>query len=198
MTIVQPSPDLGERLGTLRLPDADRKLTALGSLWAHKTVILIHLNSFASLISTEQVTKLLEELPDLDALELELVAVGSGDPKAAADFRNKFTRRFPILVDGALRSFEAIGEGHRKSAMRSSPSNLLKQVKVLRNNAIESASGKHPKALGATHVIRAGGEVTFAWLNDEASGVCPVEEVLAAAAEEPWQGLQYASEEDPG
>ena len=197
MPLVTPSPGLGARLAQMRLPDSEKKLAAFQSLWAERTLILVHLNGFGSLVCLEQVQQLLDAMPDLREVGLELAVVGAGDPTAALGFKAKFPRKFPVMIDADLRSFEVIGEGHRKSAKRNSTSALMRQVKLLRNTAPEAKTGAQAAhVLGATHIVRPGGEVIFGWLNDLESGVCPLEQVLAAL-EEDSIGLQASDEDLP-
>ena len=46
MSRVTPQPDLHEKLGSLTLPEADGKRVRIGDLWAHHTLILVHLRHF--------------------------------------------------------------------------------------------------------------------------------------------------------
>ena len=180
MPLVKGSATLRERLGFLRLVDTQLNPIAIASLWRTRALILIHLNSFGSLSGQLQVQSILDAIPDFDASGVALAAIGSGEAQAAEAFGSRFTRRFPLLLDPQLRSYEVVGEGHRKSAKRSSPSALMMEVKTLRSATKEVSGVRAQLVLGATHVFRAGGELALAWLNELNSGTCPTEEVLKA------------------
>ena len=46
MPLVTAAEDLAERLAPLVLPEADGGTVTLGTLWAHTTVVLVHLRHF--------------------------------------------------------------------------------------------------------------------------------------------------------
>ncbi len=46
MSRVVPQPDLLAKLGPVTLPEAEGKRLRIGDLWAHHTLILVHLRHF--------------------------------------------------------------------------------------------------------------------------------------------------------
>ena len=196
MPLVTASADLVERLGQLRLPDAKLIPVAFRTLWTSSSAILVHLNSFGSLSGREQVQALIEAIPDFAAAGVGLTVIGAGDAKSALDFIGKLTAKVSVLCDPELRSYEMIGEGHRKSARRTSTSALQNEVKLLRNSSMDRKSGPNAQlVLGATHVIRVGGELSLCWLNDRTGGVCPVVDILAALEDDSGR-LGHLDEEE--
>ena len=46
MSRVTPQPDLLSKLGAVTLPEAEGKRIRIGDLWAHHTLIIVHLRHF--------------------------------------------------------------------------------------------------------------------------------------------------------
>jgi len=46
MSRVTPQPDLLAKLGAVVLPEAEGKPVRIGDLWAHHTLIIVHLRHF--------------------------------------------------------------------------------------------------------------------------------------------------------
>lgn len=110
----------------------------------------------------------------------DIAAVGTGNAEMARAFRDERGVAFPLLLDVQLRSYRAVGAGRATLAQLVKPATLAASLRTLRSGHRQGRTGKHPLALGATHVIRPDGSVPFAWVNADSADNAPVGQALAA------------------
>lgn len=128
----------------------------------------------------ERVAQLRDHEEEIRAVGVDLAAIGTGDIEYARHFKTERSIDFPLLVDDGLESYRVIGTGRLSLGEVLSPSSLTASVRLLARGRLQGRTGRHPTVLGATHVIRPGGAVPYAWVNSSLSDEAPLPEVLRA------------------
>ena len=182
MPRIAPRASLGEELGDVTLPEAEGTSVRLGTLWQREQVLLVHLRHFGCLFCRDRVEKLIGYRDYLKRMATRLVAIGTGSVKHALGFKQHFGIDWPLLVDEWLDSYRLVGVQEGKCIDWLSPSVVRASLTAIRAGSMHGRLGKAPTFLGATHLIRPGGAVAFAWLNAEFHDDAPLGEVMAAVA----------------
>jgi NAD(P)-dependent dehydrogenase (short-subunit alcohol dehydrogenase family) len=113
----------------------------------------------------------------------ELVIVGNGAAHFAAAFREDYRLDCPLLVDPELRAYRAAGlrRGRVEALSPRLPRNALR---ALRAGSRQGAIQGDPWQLGGVFVIRRDGELAYRYVSREAGDHPPVDDVLAALAQD--------------
>lgn len=119
---------------------------------------------------------------EIRRLGADLAAIGTGDRGYAAAFAEAEGIDFPLLVDPELASYRAAGTRRAGRATFLRPRQALRAGAATLRGHRQRTTGLHPLQLGATHVITPGGEVRFAWINDDFGDHAPPGPVIAAVA----------------
>lgn len=109
-----------------------------------------------------------------------IATIGTGDLDYARDFRDQEGLGFPVLVDADLTTYRIVGT--RKAGVGDivRPSQIAAGLRAVASGHRQRRSGPAPMILGATHIIRPDGSVSFAWVNDDFADNAPPDEVVAA------------------
>lgn len=126
-----------------------------------------------------------DHVSEIRRLGGDLAAIGTGDRAYAAAFAEAEGIDFPLLVDPELASYRAAGARRAGGATFLRPRQALRAGAVSLRGHRQRTAGLHPLQLGATHVITPGGDVAFAWINDDFGDHAPVADVIAAVAGRP-------------
>jgi NAD(P)-dependent dehydrogenase (short-subunit alcohol dehydrogenase family) len=123
----------------------------------------------------------------------ELVIVGNGAPHFATAFREDLELDCPLLVDPELHAYRAAGLRRGRVELLS-PRLPLHALRAIRSGAQNAGVQGDVWQLGGVFVIRPGGELTYRYVSREAGDHPPVDDILAALAEdaEPVQELPAA------
>lgn len=111
------------------------------------------------------VAQLRDHADQIAAAGADLAAVGTGDLEATRAFQRTHDIPFPLLVDEAHRSYEVIGARQLRAAQVVSPRAIAGAVRAMSRGRFQGKAGTAPTLLGATHVLRPDGSVSFAWVN---------------------------------
>ncbi len=109
--------------------------------------------------------------------------MGNGAAHFAAAFREDYQLDGPLLVDPELRAYRAAGlrRGRVEALSPRLPWNALR---ALRAGSRQGAIQGDPWQLGGVFVIRQDGELTYRYVSREAGDHPPVDDILAALAED--------------
>lgn len=109
----------------------------------------------------------------------DVAAVGTGDARYAAAFRDEHGIDFPLLLDPELATYAAVGTDRARATTFLRPGQAAKAaVAAVRRG--QGRTGPHPLRLGATHVIAPDGAVPYAWVNADLGDDAPLDEVCGA------------------
>jgi peroxiredoxin len=151
----------------------------LGDLWTEQPVVLVHLRHFGCLFCRAHLTRLRDHHQRIDGKGARVVAVGTGDLEYGQRLRDQLRFGFPLFVDEALETYNAVeaGRGHLTDWVL--PGMMRAGEKAAtETGARHGRPGKHINVLGATHVIYPDGSVPFSWLNGDFSEDAPLVRVL--------------------
>lgn len=109
-----------------------------------------------------------------------IVAVGTGNRQFAAAFVHDEAIRFPVLVDDRAEAAKAIKLGRSSALGLLKPSVFSGRKRASAAGHSQKRLGERPMQLGATLVIRPGGEVAYAHMDSDVADHAPIDEVLAA------------------
>lgn len=182
MPRIDPRATLGAELGDFTLPEAGGAPVKLGGFWSKDQVLLVHLRHFGCLFCRDRVEQLIGYRDYLKRMACRLVAIGTGGAQYAVKFKREFGIDWPLLIDEPLDSYRAVGVQQGKWIDWLSPSVVRASLTAIRAGNMHGRMGQAPTFLGATHVLRPGGAVAFAWLNAEFHDDAPLGEVMAAIA----------------
>lgn len=162
----------------MTLPDAEGDEVTLGTLWTERPVALVHLRHFGCILCRQYVAGLVKVYTDFLDVGVQLVAVGTGGRRYAREFVEKRSIPFTVLVDKYLRTHEIIGtkSGHPLGLLK--PKVLASGVRAFKSGQRQGKTGPHPFVFGAAHVIEAGGELRYAWLNGDYNDNAPIEDLM--------------------
>lgn len=124
-----------------------------------------------------------DHVSEIRRLGADLAAIGTGDTAYAAAFAEAEGLDFPLLVDPELASYRAAGARRGGGATFLRPRQALRAGAATLRSHRQRTTGLHPLQLGATHVITPGGDVAYAWINDDFGDHAPPGPVIAAVAE---------------
>ena len=143
--------------------------------------MLVHLRHFGCILCRHFASRLAREHAKLDAAGIRVVAVGTGGRRYAAKFAADRGIEFPVLVDRDLQSHNVIGalSGPPWGILR--PAVVRSAVEAFRDGQRQGKTGPHPWIFGAAHVFAEGGELRYAWLNENYNDNPPLEDLLAEA-----------------
>jgi NAD(P)-dependent dehydrogenase (short-subunit alcohol dehydrogenase family) len=122
----------------------------------------------------------IDEIRDRGA---ELVIVGNGAQNFAAAFREDYRLDCPLLVDPELRAYRAAGL-RRGRVEALSPRLPWNAIRALRGGSRQGAVEGDVWQLGGVFVIRRGGELAYRYVSREAGDHPPVDDILAALADD--------------
>jgi NAD(P)-dependent dehydrogenase (short-subunit alcohol dehydrogenase family) len=124
-----------------------------------------------------------DRIDEIRALGAELVVVGNGAAQFAQAFREDYELDCPLLVDPELRAYRAAGLRRGRVAALS-PRLPLNAIRALRAGARQGAVEGDPWQLGGVFAIRPGGELAYRYVSREAGDHPPVDDILAALADD--------------
>jgi NAD(P)-dependent dehydrogenase (short-subunit alcohol dehydrogenase family) len=124
-----------------------------------------------------------DRIEEIRALGAELVIVGNGAPNFAAAFREDYQLDCPLLVDPELRAYRAAGL-RRGRVEALSPRLPWHALRALRAGSRQGAIEGDIWQLGGVFVIRPGGELAYRYASREAGDHPPVDDILAALADD--------------
>jgi peroxiredoxin len=121
---------------------------------------------------------------DFKAAGVNLVLIGQGTPRQAADFRRRQGIQLPVLADHDRVSYKAAGTKVGGVTDLFSPQTVAKGLlATARTKRTQTRTIGHPSQLGGTLVIAPDGRVAWSHLAEDASDNAPPEEILAAIRE---------------
>jgi NAD(P)-dependent dehydrogenase (short-subunit alcohol dehydrogenase family) len=124
-----------------------------------------------------------DRIDEIRARGAELVIVGNGAPHFAAAFREDYQLDCPLLVDPELRAYRAAGL-RRGRVEALSPRLPLNALRALRAGSRQGAIQGDPWQLGGVFVIQRDAELAYRYVSGEAGDHPPVDDVLAALADD--------------
>jgi NAD(P)-dependent dehydrogenase (short-subunit alcohol dehydrogenase family)/peroxiredoxin len=124
-----------------------------------------------------------DRIDEIRARGAELVIVGNGATHFAAPFREDYQLDCPLLVDPELRAYRAAGL-RRGRVEALSPRLPWKAIRALRAGSRQGAIEGDVWQLGGVFVIRRDGELAYRYVSREAGDHPPVDDILAALADE--------------
>jgi peroxiredoxin len=118
------------------------------------------------------------------AAGVNLVLIGQGTPRQAADFRRRQGIQLPVLADHDRVSYKAAGTKVGGVTDLFSPQTVAKGLlATARTKRTQTRTIGHPSQLGGTLVIAPDGRVAWSHMAEDASDNAPPEEILAAIRE---------------
>ncbi len=170
-----------QALSDTKLQDANGETRRLGEYWEDKPVVLVFLRHFGCLLCREHAAELRSHYDEIQALGGDVVAVGTGDLRYAADFIQQEDIPFPVLVD------DDAAAAHAASVPRVNPVRLLFDPRSLRGAWQAHRAGykvrkpgRRTNQLGATFVVGQGERVRYAHVDEHTADHAAVDDVLAA------------------
>jgi peroxiredoxin len=121
---------------------------------------------------------------EFKAAGVNLVLIGQGTPRQAAEFRRRQGIQLPVLADHDRVSYKAAGTKVGGVTDLFSPQTVAKGIlATARTKRTQTRTIGHPSQLGGTLVIAPDGNVLWSHLAQDASDNAPPEEILAAIHE---------------
>ena len=118
---------------------------------------------------------------DFRAANVNLVLIGQGTPRQAAEFRRRQGIQLPVLADRDRVSYKAAGTKVGGMTDLFSPQTVAKGLlATARTRRTQTRTVGHPAQLGGTLVVAPDGRVVWSHLAQDASDNAPPEEILAA------------------
>jgi peroxiredoxin len=170
-----------KQLAGVELVDAGGESHRLGDYWAERPVVVVFLRHFGCLLCREHASQLSDAYDDVTARGGEVIAIGTGDRRYAADFVEQEGIRFPVLVDDDARA--ATAASIRRKDMFTlifGPGSVKGMWRAHRAGHRVHKAGKRVNQLGATFVLGPGDEVLFQYEDLDSGDHAPLGEVLAA------------------
>jgi peroxiredoxin len=116
-----------------------------------------------------------------DEAGVNLVLIGQGTPRQAAEFRRRQGIQLPVLADHDRVSYKAAGTKVGGVTDLFSPQTVAKGiVATARTKRTQTRTIGHPSQLGGTLVIAPDGRVVWSHLAHDASDNAPPDEILEA------------------
>jgi prostamide/prostaglandin F2alpha synthase len=121
---------------------------------------------------------------DFKAAGVNLVLIGQGTPRQAAEFRRRQGVQLPVLADHDRVSYKAAGTKVGGVTDLFSPQTVAKGIlATARTGRTQTRTIGHPAQLGGTLVIAPGGRVVWSHMAEDASDNASPEDILAAIRE---------------
>jgi peroxiredoxin len=118
---------------------------------------------------------------DFKTAGVDLVLIGQGTPRQAAEFRRRQGIQLPVLADHDRVSYKAAGTKVGGVTDLFSPQTVAKGLlATARTRRTQTRTVGHPSQLGGTLAIAPDGRVVWSHLAQDASDNAPPEEILAA------------------
>jgi prostamide/prostaglandin F2alpha synthase len=118
---------------------------------------------------------------DFKTAGVDLVLIGQGTHRQAAEFRRRQGIQLPVLADHDRVSYKAAGTKVGGVTDLFSPQTVAKGLlATARTRRTQTRTVGHPSQLGGTLVIAPDGRVVWSHLAQDASDNAPPEEILAA------------------
>jgi hypothetical protein len=111
-----------------------------------------------------------------------VAAVGLGDRRYAAAFRDETGITFPLLVDEDRRAYQVAGLRQASVVDLARPGNLLAGLRAARAGHRQHRTGPNPFQLGGSFVLGPGDVVRLAHLNATFADDAPMAALLGALA----------------
>jgi peroxiredoxin len=168
-------------LSDTKLQDANGETHRLGEYWEDKPVVLVFLRHFGCLLCREHASQLSEAYDDVQARGGDVVAIGTGDRRYAADFIAQEHIRFPVLVDDDAQAATA-ATIKRKDMLTLifGPGSVKGMWRAHRSGHRVKKAGKRVNQLGATFVVGPGDEILYEYRDHDSGDHAPIPDVLAA------------------
>jgi prostamide/prostaglandin F2alpha synthase len=118
---------------------------------------------------------------DFKTAGVDLVLIGQGTPRQAAEFRRRQGIQLPVLADHDRLSYKAAGTKVGGVTDLFSPQTVAKGLlATARTRRTQTRTVGNSAQLGGTLVIAPDGRVVWSHLSQDASDNAPPEEILAA------------------
>ena len=118
---------------------------------------------------------------EFKAAGVNLVLIGQGTPRQAAEFRRRQGIQLPVLADHDRVSYKAAGTKVGGVTDLFSPQTVAKGLlATARTGRTQTRTIGHPAQLGGTLVVAPDGRVVWSHLAQDASDNASPEEILAA------------------
>ncbi len=118
---------------------------------------------------------------DFKAAGVNLVLIGQGTPRQAAEFRRRQGIQLPVLADHDRVSYKAAGTKVGGVTDLFSPQTVAKGLLAsARTKRTQTRTIGHPAQLGGALVVAPDGRVTWSHMAVDASDNAPPEDILAA------------------
>ena len=119
---------------------------------------------------------------EFKAAGVNLVLIGQGTSRQAAEFRRRQGIQLPILADEQRASYKAAGTKVGGVTDLLNPQTIAKGLlATARTKRTQTRTIGHPSQLGGVLVIAPDGRVAWSHIAEDASDNAPPEEILAAA-----------------
>lgn len=129
----------------------------------------------------EYVAQLRERYEEFQARGADVAAIGMGTPEMAADFRDKKSVPFPLLVDTTKQTYKALELGRASTMDLLGPRVWGRGLKAYLKGEHQGLTIKQdPTQLGGAAVLARGGETVLLHRARDAADNLPVEELLRA------------------
>jgi prostamide/prostaglandin F2alpha synthase len=167
-------------LSALSLPDHDGTLHHLGDLWDDRPIVLVFLRHFGCLHCREHAVELRDRYHELQAQDIDLVAVGTGDQRYAGAFVRDEQIPYLVLVDDDAKAARAASVTNASWYRLLHPSTWPATVATYRRGHRIHSPGKRVTQLGATFVLGPGDEVRYSHVDSDSTDHAAIPDVLAA------------------
>ena len=118
---------------------------------------------------------------DFKAIDANLVLIGQGTQRQAANFRRRQGIQLPVLADQELVSYRAAGAKVAGVRDLLSPMVVARGAMAsVREKTIQTRTQGDAAQLGGTLVVAADGRITWAHMSTDAGDNASPEEILAA------------------
>lgn len=166
-------------LADLTVLDPSGQALRLGELWRERPVALVFVRHFGCLLCKEQVAQLQALHSEFQAAGLELVILGNGSARHAAEFIADNGVTLPVYTDPRRKTYEAAGLEHGIGSIF----NLATLRSGLRARAAghhQSATRGNPWQQGGAFVIAPGERLLFAQRSETGGDHVDPRELLRA------------------
>ncbi len=121
---------------------------------------------------------------DFKAAGVNLVLIGQGTPRQAAEFRRRQGIQLPVLADHDRVSYKAAGTKVGGVTDLFSPQTVAKGLLAsARTRRTQTRTTGHPSQLGGALVVASDGRITWSHMAVDASDNALPEDILAATRE---------------
>jgi AhpC/TSA antioxidant enzyme len=121
---------------------------------------------------------------EFKAAGVNLVLIGQGTPRQAAEFRRRQGIQLPVLADHDRVSYKAAGTKVGGVTDLFSPQTVAKGLLAsARTRRTQTRTIGHPSQLGGALVVAPDGRIAWSHLAVDASDNAPPEDILAATRE---------------